>query len=146
MPAPSPPSRNNVRLSGNEQGVTIRQRMRDGFSCDVATCTRPIFNEELLAHPLRKRITNQPCCRVREATGRKARDDAYRPRRIGLGSAKCDATGSAVAPAVRCKIFRPASFMVMLHELEHPSLAMKNIQKRCQCLLLAQSGHPSGPN
>ena len=109
--------------------------MRDGFSCDVATCTRPIFNEELLAHPLRKRITNQPCCRVREATGQKARDDAYRPRRIGLGSAKCDATGSAVAPAVRCKIFRRASFMVMLHELENPSLAMKNIQKRCQCLL-----------
>jgi hypothetical protein len=30
----------------------------------------------------------------------------------------------------------------MLHELEHPPLAIKNIQKRCQCLLLALSGHP----
>jgi hypothetical protein len=31
----------------------------------------------------------------------------------------------------------------MLHELEHPPLAIKNIQKRCQCLLLALSGHPN---
>ena len=46
-----------VRVSGNEQSVAIRRRMRDGLGCDVATCARPVFNEELLAHPLRKRIT-----------------------------------------------------------------------------------------
>ena len=44
------------------------------------------------------------------------------------------------APAARWRNCLRGNFTVMLHEFEHPPRTIQNIQKRCKCLLLAQSG------
>ena len=73
-----------VRVSDCEQRVAVGGRTHDGLGRDIAASTWSVLNEEFLAEPFRQPLTDQPCRRVSEATGRKASDNAHRPGRIGL--------------------------------------------------------------
>src|SRR5262249_597617 len=55
-----------------------------GVGGNVAGGTGRVLDDEWLAEPLRQRLTYQTRDDLGYATGRKADDDAHRPRRIGL--------------------------------------------------------------
>src|SRR5262249_905850 len=52
----------------------------------IAGSARPILDDEWLSEPVRQPLTNEPSSCVRHAAGRKADDNAHRPRGIRLGS------------------------------------------------------------
>ena len=64
--------------------VTVRGRSHDDLGADIAAGAGPVFDDELLAEPLRQRLSNEARDDVGCIAGRKADDDAHRPRRIGL--------------------------------------------------------------
>jgi len=129
----------SVRVGSDEQCVAVRRRPHDGLSCDVAARTRPVFNEKLLTHPLRKPVTNQPCRRVREATGRKARNDAHCTR--GIVERRCDARQGRKNRSAYCQTQKFATGG--LHGDTPQTCAINHIEQRPDCLLLAQIGQPS---
>src|SRR5262249_19346002 len=73
-----------VWKTNQEKRVAIRGRIHDGLSGDVGTCTRPVLDDELLACPLRKPLTDQTGNDVISSAGGKPDNPAYRTRRIGL--------------------------------------------------------------
>src|SRR5262245_27244177 len=56
----------------------------DRLGADVARSARPVLNDEWLAEALGQPLTDQAREDVGRAAGRKADDDANRPRRIGV--------------------------------------------------------------
>src|SRR5262245_48778096 len=89
-----------VRGTYHEQRVAVRWRAPDRLGGNIAGSPWPALDDEWLAEPLRQRLTDQARDDVDYATGRKARNDPHRPRRIGLrpsdagcgrkrGSARC---------------------------------------------------------
>src|SRR6516162_1617176 len=73
-----------VRGTYHEQRVAVRWRAHDRLGGNIAGSTWPALDDEWLAEPLRQRLTDQARDDLGYATGRKADDDAHRPRRIGL--------------------------------------------------------------
>src|SRR5215475_4207856 len=59
-------------------------RFHNDFGADIAGGARSVLDDELLAKSLRQYLTYEARDDVRRTTGRKADDDAHRPRRIGL--------------------------------------------------------------
>ena len=93
-----------VRRSDQEQRVAVRRRVHDHLGPDIAAGARPIFDDELLAEPLRQPLAHQARDDVGRAAGGIADDDVHRPRRIGLRAVRSrDTAGSAAAPAARCR-------------------------------------------
>ena len=83
-----------------QKRVAVRRRSHDRLGADIAAGARPVLDDEWLPEPLRQPLTDQARDDVGRAAGRKADDDAHRPRRIGLrprdarhgrqrGSARC---------------------------------------------------------
>ncbi len=73
-----------VRQRDQEQRIAVRRRAHDRLGGDIAAGARPVFDDELLAEPLRQPLADQARDDVGRAAGGKADDDAHRPRRIGL--------------------------------------------------------------
>src|SRR5262245_45848741 len=73
-----------VRRSPQEKCVAVCWRTHDGFSADVAAATRPVFDHEWLANPLRKPLTDQARDDVGRSAGSEWDDDPHGPRRIRL--------------------------------------------------------------
>src|SRR6516165_5561841 len=84
-----------------EERVTIRRRAYDRLGGDIGGSTRPVFDEEWLAEPLRQPLRDQACDDVGRPASGVADDDAHRPRWIALrpskarhgrqrGSARCE--------------------------------------------------------
>src|SRR5262245_64889790 len=67
-----------------EERVTIRRRAYDCLSGDIGGSTRPVFDEEWLAEPLRQPLRDQACDDVGRPASGVADDDAHRTRWIGL--------------------------------------------------------------
>src|SRR6516164_11214389 len=73
-----------VRGTYHEQRVAVRWRAHDRLGGNIAGSTWPALDDEWLAEPLRQRLTDQARDDLDYATGRKADDDAHRPRGAGL--------------------------------------------------------------
>ena len=61
--------------------MAVGGRTRDRLGADVARSARPVLNDEWLSEALGQPLTDQAHEDVGRAAGRKADDDAYRPRR-----------------------------------------------------------------
>src|SRR5271168_1058204 len=68
----------------HEECVTVRRGARDEFGANIAAGPRPVLDDELLPEPLRQRLSQEARDDVGCIAGRKTKDDAHRPRRIGL--------------------------------------------------------------
>src|SRR6516164_1064445 len=64
--------------------MAVGGRTHDRLGADVARSARPVLDDEWLAEALGQPLTDQAREDVGRAAGRKADDDAHRPRRIGL--------------------------------------------------------------
>ena len=64
--------------------MTVRSCVHDRFGAEVAAAARPVLNDELLAKPLRKPMTEQACEDIGPAASRNVDDNAHGPGRIGL--------------------------------------------------------------
>src|ERR1041384_7452547 len=73
-----------IRRHDLQQRVAIGRRLGDHLGADVAAGARAILDDELLAEALRQPLTHQARLDVGGPSGRKADDDAHRPRWIGL--------------------------------------------------------------
>ena len=73
-----------VGLVDPEQRVAIGRRMHHRLGGDIGAGARAILDDELLAKALRQPLADQSRSNVGRCAGRKAADDAHRPRRIGL--------------------------------------------------------------
>src|SRR5262245_54584720 len=62
-----------------EERIAIGWSAHDRFGRDVGTAARTVLDDERLAEPFRKPLTDQSSQNVLAATGRIAHDDAYRP-------------------------------------------------------------------
>jgi hypothetical protein len=69
-------ARRSVCPSGAERATPL--------GSDIGAGARPVLDDELLAKPLRQRLTQEACDDVGCAAGGEADDDAHRARRIGL--------------------------------------------------------------
>src|SRR5262245_35916993 len=70
----------------HEQRIAVRGRLGGCLGADIGTAAGTVLDDELLAHALRQPLPDHACGYVGAAASRKRHDDAYRPRRIGLGS------------------------------------------------------------
>src|SRR5438045_3597853 len=64
--------------------MAVRWCLNDRFGADISASTRAVVDDEWLAEPLGKPLTDQARGDVDPAAGRKTSNDAHRPRRIGL--------------------------------------------------------------
>src|SRR6516162_7772302 len=73
-------------VSGDYQKerIAVGGRPRDCLGGDLPLGARSVLDDEWLAETRRQPLTNQAREDVGRATGRKAYQDVYRPRRIGL--------------------------------------------------------------
>jgi len=89
-----------VRLTRQEERVTVTRCTHDRLGADIGAGTRPVLDDEWLAKSFRKPLPDQAGRDVDRSAGGKSNDDAYWPRRIGLrardprhdrecGSARC---------------------------------------------------------
>jgi hypothetical protein len=78
-----------VRSSGIEQRMAVGRGAHYRLGANIGAGAGPIFDNELLTESLRQPLRHQARHDVGRATGRKADDQTYRPRRIGLRL--CDA-------------------------------------------------------
>src|SRR5262245_50571761 len=69
-----------------EQRVAVCGRTNDHLRRDIGASTRPVFDDELLAEPLRQPLTHQARGDVIRTGWSKADHNAHRPRRVGLRS------------------------------------------------------------
>src|SRR5215470_4884251 len=68
-----------VRGTDCEERIAVGWGAHDRFGRDVGAAARPVLDDERLAEPLRKPLTDQSSKNVLSATGRIAYDDPYRP-------------------------------------------------------------------
>jgi hypothetical protein len=73
-----------VRHGGKQKRISVGGRVDDGLGADVAAGARPVLDDEGLAQPVGKPLTDQARGDVDPAAGGKPGDDAHRPRRIIL--------------------------------------------------------------
>src|SRR5262249_52019646 len=73
-----------VRRTCQEERVAVRGSAHDRFGADIAAATWAVFDDELLAKPLREPRRDEPRENVWRAGGARGGDDAHRPRRVGL--------------------------------------------------------------
>src|SRR5262249_24854214 len=78
--------RDGDRVCRNDQKecMAVGGRTRDRLGTDIGRSTRLVLDEEWLAEALGQPLTDQTCEDVGRAAGRKADDNAHRPRRIDL--------------------------------------------------------------
>jgi len=72
---------NRVCRNDQKERMAVGGRTRDRLGADVARSARSVLNDEWLAEALGQPLTDQARDDVGRAAGRKADDDAYRPRR-----------------------------------------------------------------
>ena len=78
------------RAVGAEQhGVTIRRRLRHRFGADIAAGTGPVFDDDLLAEPLRHRGCDRARQHVGGAAGREGDDHGDGPLGIVCRVRRC---------------------------------------------------------
>src|SRR6516165_3189958 len=53
-----------ARCSNYEERVAVRYRLHDSFRSDIGGGSRPVFNDEWLAKPLRQRLSDEPRQRI----------------------------------------------------------------------------------
>src|SRR6516162_7017814 len=70
----------------HEERLAVGRGAYDGLNTDIATASRTVLNEELLAEALRQPLTDQARSDVVRPTGSKGDDDAHRPR---LAPSRC---------------------------------------------------------
>jgi hypothetical protein len=68
-----------VDRAAQQQRVAIGRRPNDRFGRYIGACARPIFDDELLAQPLREPLADQARSEVKVSAGGKADDDAHGP-------------------------------------------------------------------
>src|SRR5712691_10123330 len=73
---------NRVRCRDHEERVTVRGGTHDCLGADVTTRSRAVFDNELLAEPLRQPWSDESRGDVGAPTGCKTHDDTHRPRWI----------------------------------------------------------------
>src|SRR5262249_37435637 len=73
-----------ARRAEEAQRIAIGSRAHDRLGADIATCTRAIFNDELLTQPLRQPLPDEPRSNVGRAGWSERHDQVHRQRRIGL--------------------------------------------------------------
>ena len=73
-----------VRRSCDEERIAVRRRPHDHLGPDIVAATRAVFDNELLADPLREPWPDEPRDNIGRAAGSRRGDDAYWPRWIGL--------------------------------------------------------------
>src|SRR6516165_12486698 len=73
-----------VHRSGHKERISVRGRVHDRLSGDIAGRARPILDDKLLTEPLRQPLSYQACHDVGGASGGKSDNDAHRPRRIAF--------------------------------------------------------------
>src|SRR4029450_6510930 len=91
-----------VCRSDEEECVAVRGRAHDRLGGNIAGSTWPALDDEWLAEALRQRLTYQARDDLDYATGRKADDDAHRPRRVGLRPS--DARHGGERGSTRCQM------------------------------------------
>src|SRR5215475_14835983 len=82
-------------------------RFHNDFGADIAGGARSVLDDELLAKSLRQYLTYEARDDVRRTTGRKADDDAHRPRRIGLRPRDARDGGQHGSPC--CEMQKPTA-------------------------------------
>ena len=111
-----------IRRADQEQRIAVRGRAHDRLGGDIAASARPVLDDERLAEPLRQPLTDQARERCRFAPPGGKADDRCAPAASDR-FAPCairDKTGSAAAPAARCRNFRRGSFIVASPSREVP--------------------------
>src|SRR5262245_31343177 len=73
-----------VRRSCDEERIAVRRRAHDRLGADIVAATRAVFDDELLAEPLREPWSDKPRDNVGCTAGTCGGNDAHRARRIGL--------------------------------------------------------------
>src|SRR5437899_411721 len=71
-----------VRRTCDEQRIAVRRRPHDGLGSDIVAATRAVFDDELLAQPLREPWPDEARDNVGRTAGTRVGNDAYWPRRI----------------------------------------------------------------
>jgi hypothetical protein len=71
-----------VRRSDLKERVAVGDRPNDHLGSNIAGRTWPIVDDNLLAEPLRQRLSNQAPDNVGRLPARKADDEAHRSSRI----------------------------------------------------------------
>src|SRR5205814_3471653 len=64
--------------------MAVRWCLNDRFGADISASTRPVVDDEWLAEPLGKPLTDQASGDVDPTAGGKTGNNAHRPRWIGL--------------------------------------------------------------
>jgi hypothetical protein len=82
--------------------IESRRRAHDYLGADIAGIAGPIFDDELLAEPRRKPLTDQARSDVSRAAGRPTNYDARWSRWIGLGTR--DPRYSRESGSTRCQM------------------------------------------
>src|SRR5262245_53406840 len=72
-----------VWWNASEKRMAVRGCSYDRLCANIAGRTRPVFDDERLAKPLRQPLAYETNDNI-DAASRKADDDPHRPRRIGL--------------------------------------------------------------
>src|SRR5215813_195380 len=73
-----------VPCANNEQRVAVGRGTHDRLGADIASATRPVVDNKLLAEALRQRLTYQAREDVARTRRSEGHDQMHRPRRIGL--------------------------------------------------------------
>src|SRR5215475_532602 len=73
-----------IRRTCDEERIAVRRRPHDRLGSDIVAATRAVFDDELLAQPLREPWSDEPRDNVRRTGGTRGGNDAYWPRRISL--------------------------------------------------------------
>ena len=76
----------HVGHGAEEQRVAVLGGARGGFGGDAAARSRPVLDDELLAEGLAQTRADRAREKIARCPGRKAHDDAHRPRRIVVGA------------------------------------------------------------
>src|SRR5438046_3089691 len=73
-----------VRRTYDQERIAVRRRPHDRLGANIVAATRAVFDDELLAEPLREPWSDEPRDNVGRAAGGRGGNDAYWPRRISL--------------------------------------------------------------
>src|SRR5258705_11450384 len=74
----------SIRRGNHEERVAVRRRIHDRLGADVAAGPGPVLDDELLAKPLGKPLTDQARHDVGTPASGETNDYAHRPRWVGL--------------------------------------------------------------
>jgi hypothetical protein len=127
-----------------EQRVAVWGLAHDCLGADIAARAHAVLNDEWLTEALRQPLTDQACVQVDHPARRKRRDQAHRPRRIGLRA--CDARSSRERGSARCQMQKtsagkfhgvPSTIYVQRGRVVRIDYARLTEARKGQCRLLA---------